>query len=179
LNAFDMTTKDRRVAAIATGQRGNFTRRQANAGGISNATLRSRNQSGLLDKIGYHTFTSPLILPTALSTLHALMLDIGDPVWACGPTAAALHQFDGFALGPPFHLLTERHRQLHRPGHVVHTCMDLPAIDRETSVGLALTSPTRTLIDLARSADARQLTAALDGALRDGLTSERFLHERI
>lgn len=42
-----------------------------------------------------------------------------------------------------------------------------------------MTSPTRTLIDLAATESPRVLTAALDSALRDGLTTETFLHSRI
>ena len=40
-------------------------------------------------------------------------------------------------------------------------------------------SATRTLIDLARFVGATELTAAIDSALRDGLTSESLLHRRI
>ncbi len=42
-----------------------------------------------------------------------------------------------------------------------------------------MTSAARTLIDLARVASSEQLAAALDSALRDGLTSETALHRRI
>lgn len=40
-------------------------------------------------------------------------------------------------------------------------------------------SPARTLISLAVDASPDRLTAALDGALRDLMITERFLHERI
>lgn len=40
-------------------------------------------------------------------------------------------------------------------------------------------SATRTLIDLSRFVSAKALTAALDSAVRDGLTAERHLHTRI
>jgi hypothetical protein len=42
-----------------------------------------------------------------------------------------------------------------------------------------VTSPTRTLIDIAAHEAPARLSAALDGALRDGLTSEDHLHRRI
>ena len=45
--------------------------------------------------------------------------------------------------------------------------------------GVRVTAPTRTLIDLSGMATSEQLTAALDGALRDLLTTEEFLHRRI
>ncbi len=40
-------------------------------------------------------------------------------------------------------------------------------------------SATRTIVDLARSESSERLTIALDSALRDGLTSEEFVHARI
>ena len=57
--------------------------------------------------------------------------------------------------------------------------VDLPSIDRATIDGLPATSPARTLIDLARFVGPKQLTAAVDSALRDRLTSELHLHRRI
>jgi very-short-patch-repair endonuclease len=114
-----------------------------------------------------------------LSALGDLVADIGDPCWVCGPTAAALHPLDGFDLRPPFHILTTRGRNVRRIGHVIHTTTDLPLIDRSTRHGLPVLSPTRTLIDIASSIRSAALTIALDSALRDGFTSEDFLHGRI
>jgi Transcriptional regulator, AbiEi antitoxin/Protein of unknown function (DUF559) len=174
-----MTEDGRPIEASAKGQHGYFTRRQAKAGGVSHAMLRSRVQSGDLVKAGVRTYTSPLLPTTVLGELSALMLDIREPIWAFGATAAALHGFDGFKLAPPFHLVTERDRNVRRVGHVIHTALDLPPLDRETASGIAVTSPTRTIIDLAKREPAKRLTSAIDSALRDGLTSENFLHGRI
>ncbi|HEY0521113.1 MAG TPA: DUF559 domain-containing protein, partial [Ilumatobacteraceae bacterium] len=113
------------------------------------------------------------------AALHGLVEDIGDPCWICGPTAGALLQFDGFRLAPPYHVVTPRGRNLRRIGVVVHTSETLDPLDRETVNGLPVTAPARTLIDLAAIAPKDALTAALDGALRDGLISEDFLHGRI
>jgi hypothetical protein len=111
--------------------------------------------------------------------LAALVADIGEPCWLSGPTAAALLPFDGFRLSPPFHLVTLRDRNVRRVGVVIHTSEQLDLLDRETVFGLPVTAPARTLIDLAGMAPRDALTAALDGALRDGLISEDFLHRRI
>jgi uncharacterized protein DUF559 len=62
---------------------------------------------------------------------------------------------------------------------VIHTSQQLDLLDRETAFGLPITAPARTLIDLSAIAPRDALTAALDGALRDGLLSEDFLHRRI
>ena len=65
-----------------------------------------------------------------MAELRALMLDIGGDVWASGPTAAALHGFDGFRLGAPFDVTILRDRNVRRIGHRVHTTTSLDLIDR-------------------------------------------------
>jgi hypothetical protein len=114
-----------------------------------------------------------------LAALAALLHDVGAPVWASGPTAAALHGFDGFVLRPPFHVVLPRGRNVRRIGHVVHTTESIELIDRSHVEGLPVLAATRTLIDISGMVTAARLTAALDSALRDGLASEAFLHRRI
>jgi very-short-patch-repair endonuclease len=123
---------------------------------------------------------SALVVPHRhLTALANLITDIGEPCWASGPTSGAIIGFDGFELRPPFHIITSRDRNVRRIGHVIHTTREIPLIDRTTRFGIPLLSPTRTLIDLARSVNAAALTAAIDSALRDGGTSEDFMHQRI
>jgi hypothetical protein len=174
-----MTIHDRRVAATAKGQLGSFNSEQAHAAGLSDRQLRGRVQSGHLDQVGVRTFRSPSTPSTPLADLVALVLDIGEPCWVSGPTAAALHGFDGFSLRRPFHVTVPRGRNIARTVAQVHTSIELPAIDREEAEGLPVTSPARTLIDLARHVDAERLTAALDAGLRDRKFTETHLHRRI
>ncbi len=111
--------------------------------------------------------------------LSRLLDEVGGDVWVCGPTSLALQRVDGFTLRPPFHLLVLRGRNLHRAGHVVHTTTDLPLLDRATAHGLPVTSATRALIEVSGSVTSERLTIALDGAIRDGLTTDDFLLRRI
>lgn len=127
--------------------------------------LRRRDQSGIPDR--------------HLSHLRQMFHRIGPPCWIAHDTSAALHVFDEFELAPPFHFMVPRGRVVHRSGHVVHTSDSIPSLDCETRFGLPVLSPTRTLIHIASTTDPVRLTAALDGALRDGLTTEDFLHRRI
>ena len=168
-----------RLAAAATGQRGFVTRRQAQAGGISDAMLRSRVQSGHLEKSGARTFTSPLLPKSSLGELTSLLLDVELPVWAFGRTAAALHGFPGFVLKPPFHLVVPRGRNIQRVGHAVHTTTNLDVIDQFTLDDIPLTTPTRTLIDIARELPPERLATAVEFGLTSGKTSEDYLHRRI
>jgi hypothetical protein len=174
-----MTTADRRLAALATGQLGAFNRQQAHAAGMTDDELRSRVQSGFLDQIGPHVFRSPYVAASPRGELVTLMLDIGDPCWASGLTAAALHGFDGYRLTPPFHITIPRGRDVHRRRAQVHTTKALPLIDRANVDGVAVTSAARTLIDLARSETVERLTVAFDSGLRDGKYSEELVHRRI
>jgi len=130
------------------------------------AEFRSRVQSGF-QSTDHHRVLADLIA------------DVGEPCWLSGPTAAALHGFEGFRLAPPFHLVLPRHRNVRRIGVVIHTSDHLDLLDKATAAGLPVTSPARTLIDLAAMTPTTAMTAALDGALRDGLISESFLHGRI
>jgi very-short-patch-repair endonuclease len=141
------------------------TTRVAGSDGQLVRELRSRDLSGF----PYRTVLE----------LAELLDDIGAPCCACGPTAAALHRFDGFALRPPFHVLVPRRRNVRRLGHVVHTSLDVPLIDRTVVETIPTTSATRALIEIASCSTPQALTAALDSALRDGRTSEDFLHRRI
>jgi very-short-patch-repair endonuclease len=172
-------TKYGRLKPVAGGQLGAFTAQQANAVGITARELRSRVQSGTLDKTGVRTYRDPLTIPTALAEVAALVLDVGDPVWATGATGAALHTFDGYRLKRPYHLVVPRGRCVTRANAVIHTSTELPLIDLESVSGVPVLSPTRILIELGAIESPDRLTAALDGAIRDGLTSEDMLIRRI
>jgi hypothetical protein len=174
-----MTGAHRRIAAVATGQLGAFSRRQAHAAQVSDDQLRRRVQSGILDQVGSHAFRAALAPRTGLGDLTALWLDVGEPLWVAGPTAAALHGFDGFRLNKPFHLMLERDRNVRRIGVIIHTTTALPLIDRAHASGLPVLSAARTIIELARTASPEALARSLDSALRDGLISEDLLHRRI
>jgi hypothetical protein len=164
---------------MATGQLGVVSRSQARAAGLSDDQLRGRVQSGLLHQLGPNVFRIAGAPVTPDADLRALLLDLGSPCWVAGPTAAALHGFDGFMLRKPFHVVVPRRRNPRRVGAVIHSTDVIDPIDREQVRGFPVTSPARTLIDLARDAPRDQLTRALDSAIRDGGTVERHLHERI
>ncbi|MEM9515030.1 MAG: DUF559 domain-containing protein [Actinomycetota bacterium] len=174
-----MTSTDRRIAAIATGQLGVFARHQARAVGITDHQLRSRVESGSLEQIGRNAFRVRGAPRTHRSDLGGLMLDVGGEVYAAGRTAAALHGFDGYSLRPPFELVIPRGRDLRRIGHRIRTTLSIDLIDRANVENIRCLSPARTLIDLARTESAEQLAVAFDSGLRDGRFNESLVHRRI
>jgi hypothetical protein len=169
----------RRLADLGRDQHDLITRRQLGAEGLTERQRLRRVDSGLLDRVGSHTYRSPFVTPSAVGDVAALVVDCGADAVVSGPTAAALHGFDGITLRPPFHVTVVRGRNVQRAHHRIHTTIELPTVDRSTVRGIPAMSATRTVIDLARFVRPVTLTAALDGALRDGLTSEEALHRRI
>ncbi len=158
---------------------GLFTTDQARAAGVTKRQLRRRVADGVLEQAGTHVLRGAFVEPSALAQLAALVLDCGEGAVVSGPTAAALHDLDGFVLRPPFHVTVERGRYVERPPHHIHTTTDLPPEDRTLRHGIPVLAVPRTLIDAARFVRPATLTAALDGALRDRLVTEDLLHGRI
>jgi hypothetical protein len=156
-------TKQGRVRAFEDGQR--FA---------GPATLRRRDLSGV--RFGS---LDPLTFLRSLDQLSQLVADIGQPCWAAGATGAALFGADGFDLVPPFHLAVPRGRSPRPFGHHVTRLRDISRLDTDTALGVPCLSATRLLIESSRELDAPRLTTLLDCTLRDGLTSEDFLHRRL
>jgi very-short-patch-repair endonuclease len=174
-----MAAQHHRIVEVASAQHGAFSRQQAHDAGLTDHQLRNRRRDGVVEQIGPNAFRLPGTGTTPIARLVGLMIDIGDPVWAAGPTAAALHRLDGFELGEPFHVVILRSRQVRRVGAVVHQTQHLLPTDVTERSGVATVKATRTLIDLARMVDRVTLTRALDSALRDRLTSEEALLRRV
>jgi very-short-patch-repair endonuclease len=61
----------------------------------------------------------------------------------------------------------------------VHRTAELPSVDRTRRDGIPITTPARTLIDLAGVLDEEDLEAAVECAFRRRLVSERALHRRL
>lgn len=169
----------RRLADLAIGQHGAIHRDQCAPAGLSARQFRRRLADGVLEPVGVHAVRSPFVEATPLADLAALVLDCGAGSLASGPTAAALHGFDGFVLAPPFHVIVPRGRFVERPPHAIHTSAELPPVDRTRVHGVPVLAAARTLIDLARTVGPGRLTVALDSALRDRRTTEDRLHARI
>jgi hypothetical protein len=92
-----MTEEFRRLAETATGQHGAVTTSQIRDAGITAGQLRSRVQSGILIRSGVHTYRDPMVDRSTLGDLRELVLDCGAETFVSGPTAAAMHGFDGIS----------------------------------------------------------------------------------
>lgn len=102
-------------------------------------------------------------------------------VLACGEDTAISHR----SAAELWHLLEPRHGPIHvtipknsrraRAGLVVHATTQLPATDLRRLRGLPVTSPWRTLVDLAETGSNRELERATHEALTRRLLSARRL----
>jgi very-short-patch-repair endonuclease len=97
-------------------------------------------------------------------------------LWAGGDAvlsfraAGTLWQLDGVERGP-IEVTVPRATGLCSPGVVVHRCTALPRHDRRSVEDIPVTSPERTLVDLAGVIEGHSLELALEDALRRGLTT--------
>jgi hypothetical protein len=164
---------------IARGQHGALTLTQVERAGLTVDKRRGLIERGTLERVGTHVFRSPFVEATPLAELAAFVLDCGEGAVASGPTAAALHELDGFELAPPWHVTVRRGRLVRRAGHCVHTTIDLEPVDRTRVQGIPVMTAARSLIDAARHLSRPRLTIALDSALRDRKVTEDLLHARI
>lgn len=90
--------------------------------------------------------------------------------------AAALWELDG--VGPGIIEITSTVRT-RRPGIVWHHTKALPSYDLSRRYSIPVTTPTRTVIDLAAVSGPTVVEAALDSALRRWLTSVPLLEDRM
>lgn len=121
----------------------------------------------------------PHLFLKSLHQLEAVVGSVDGECWVAGHAGAAILGLDGFPLKAPFDLVVPPERRLHRGEHRIHRLRSLTRLDTTTAMGLLCLSATRLLIELAATETPRRLTVALDSALRDGLTSEEFLHRRM
>jgi len=166
--------REDRIAAIAEMQRGRVSRDQLLAVGIADRTIFNLAANGFLRRghrgvyaVG-HTAPAPLTAET-----EALL--------ACGEHAALSHQTAArlWKLLPeddgPIHV-TIRARNGPRPtGVCVHRTNTLSRRDVRVVERLPVTSPARTIVDVAPRLDDRTFERAVDEALVQRLVSEREL----
>ena len=174
-----MTDHVRRLAATANGQHGAFSTEQAHDSEVPDHVLRGWTASGLLSSTGVRTHRAATSPPSPLADLAARSLDVRPHLLFSHGTAAALHGFDGFALRPPYHATVARGSFVKRPDLVVHTSTATGTPDAIRLSGLNVMSPARTIIDLSPRLNTKRLTIVIDGAIRDQLTTEEEMFERI
>jgi very-short-patch-repair endonuclease len=179
LRGRDLTreSSDRRIAQLAARQHGVFTRIQAIELGASEKMIRRRVDAGRWDRLHPGTFRLAGAAPTWRQSVMALCLAWGPGTFASHRCGAAVWRLAGFEPGA-VELIVPRTRRRTLPG-IVHRPLLLPAVDVTTVEAIPVTSPARTLIDIAGVAPIELVEDALDDALRRKLVSLPRLRWRL
>jgi len=162
---------DSAVAWLAGEQLGLVTTLQLQTAGVTRGSIESRRGRGLLHGVfrGVHLVGHKVLLPGALEL--AAVLACGGRALVSHHSAAALY---GLPVAPADEVqvtVVARHCRS-RPRLQVHRVEELDPRDRHYERGIPLTSPARTLIDLASEASPDELERALAEAYALRLVTE-------
>ena len=155
----ELTTPDVLIARLATRQHGVVTIAQLLACGLDRNAIKYRVRVGRLHLLHRGVYAVGHRPPSPLAAAIAAVL-------ACGPEAVLSHRSAAalWKIVPRWHSPTEVTAPTKRrlKGIHVHRSQD---VDATTHYGIRVTSPARTLVDLADVLNPKQLTRAMNEAL--------------
>lgn len=138
---------------------------EAVALGMAKTTLQRRTADGIFVKIAPGLFALPGTATRADLALRAAQIHLNAVV--SHQSAARIHRLEVFGKSPPS--VTVSHRGTHSfEGVVVHQATDLLEEHLVTIDGLRVTTPARTLVDLAKVLGRPRLEQAIEHALITG-----------
>ncbi|MGH2685700.1 MAG: DUF559 domain-containing protein [Actinomycetota bacterium] len=165
---------DAAIGALARQQHGVFTTVQASSLGMTRATIRTRLGRGAYEHVHDGVLRISGSPPTWRQQVMTACLAAGPGAAACHETAGALWGFDRCRAGV-VQITVPRNRHAHLAGVRIFRKRDLGRVDLGRVDGIPVTTPARTLIDLAAIFGYDRLQEAVDSAIRDGLTSKSRL----
>ena len=171
---------DESIHALAARQHAALSIRQALELGATRPMLRHRVRAGRLERPTSQVLTIPGAPDTHRHRLMVAVLDAGPGAFASHSTSAALWKVSGFSL------LRLRNTDVSRPrGGTrrsssvarVHEVLDLEPDHTTVLDGLPVSTPTRTVFELAGSVHPQRAERALDSVWSRNLTSRRLLDQ--
>jgi very-short-patch-repair endonuclease len=163
-------TADERIAAIAALQRGCIAEWQLRAAGIGRDAIRRRVRRGTLIRLHARVYAVGHLAAMPLRAETAAILAVRAGALLSHHTAAALWDLPvPRDSGEPVHLLVAGGSPGRRAGVRAHRTRRLDPRDVRSRHGLPVTSPARTLLDLADTLAPNRLARALDEARITGL----------
>ena len=147
-----------------------MTRKQLVDGGLSNQQIQRRVADGTLTRVLPRVYRHASAAESWLQRVWAAWLWAGDGTAVSHQAAGALWELDGCPPGAVT-LITDRAVKTTIESIQVHRVTGIPSHHLTRRSGLFLTTPTRTIIDLAAVLPEEDLEAALDCALRRRSTS--------
>lgn len=168
---------DAGIATIASRQQGVFTRAQARQAGATPGQIRHRLSSGRWQRAQLGVFRLAGTTPSWSQDLFAGWLAAGPEAVVSHSSAAVLLEMSCPAV--PMEVTVPAGRRPRPAGIKVHRAAALDRVDRTTLDGLAVTTATRTLIDIAATRNRAAVAAALDHCLGRHLTSVPYVRRRL
>lgn len=164
-----------RLALLAHRQRSNLTWEQLRAEGVTAAVIRSRAGSGELIRLFPRVYATadPDLVP--LCRESAALLSLGPSAVLSHTTAAAIWGITARTPRRPIEVIVVGTRPRPRPGVRFHHTVNLHPHDVTERHGLRITTPARTLVDLAARSSRSQLERDLQEAWATGLVDHARL----
>jgi len=156
---------DRPIAAIATGQLGLITRDQLKDLGLRRAAIEHAVTRGRLTAIHRGVYAVGHVAPAPLAKEMAALLACGAAAFLSHHSAAAVWGFEPSGRGEIEVTIVRRDAGRRRRGIRVHRVGALDHRDIRRHCGIPITSPARTLLDVAADLSGRELERAFDDGL--------------
>jgi very-short-patch-repair endonuclease len=157
-----MEGQDRMLAALAARQYGNVTRRQLRAAAISKGWIENRLGRGALIRAYPGVYRVGHAAPSAEADYMAAVLACGEGAWLRRFAAAHLLGIRKRAKWPDPEVMTLKERRI--DGIATHRTRNLDPRDVTIYRGIPVTTPARTLADLADAVSAAELARAVHQA---------------
>jgi very-short-patch-repair endonuclease len=159
-----------RIAAVAAGQHALVTRQQLMQLGLSRSAVARRVASGRLQVMHRGVYLVGPLKPRWATELAAVLA--GGPLAVLSHTSAqAAWAIGAGEGGQQVHVSVPGSGRGRRPGIRFHRVGPLADDERAVVHGIPVTSPARTLVDVAGMVGSRELERAVAVALREGLIS--------
>jgi Protein of unknown function (DUF559) len=168
---------DRVIAALAGAQGGRISREQMLRQGIAPSAIDRRVQRGHLHPKHRGVYAVGHILPTPESAWWSALLAYGDDAVLSHDTAAAAWRLR--KSGGAVHITCPRTGVASVPGVRAHRSRRLPGHERTELRGMPITTPARTVLDLAPRLSDRRLEQLLDRGEDDRILDLRDLRRAL
>jgi very-short-patch-repair endonuclease len=146
--------------------------------GVMAPAVTHRVRKGELERVFPRVYRSTLVPPTVAQAAMAAVLWAGERSVASHRTAAALWGIAGLERGGRVELWVPAGRAPRNARVVVHRGT-VTGNDRRMADRVPVTSPARTIVDLAAVLDGEPLEAALEDVLHRGLTTALVIERRL
>ena len=173
-----MMAADARLAATAIAQAGAFTRAQATAAGFSAAQIERRIRADAWVRVLPRVYRQAATPPSPALRYWAAVLWAGPGCALSHASAATIWRIPGAAIGAP-EIVVHEARAPRAAGVVVHRVAYLGDPDVVRVRRLPVTSPARTIVDLAGVLGDRDLAVALTSVTSRRLVTVRAVRTRL